>query len=160
MVLAGSATAGALCETGQRRVMGVSGRSLSDEGKGMGDPPPRPQQLMMATPYPHSPAYAGSRGVVGVNRGGLRFRAGQGILDKTPSASPGRSSRHRQGHGQASTGGLRCSASHNNRASGCGRLKAAFDPTGLIALRAWGRICYWEESRAWKQSEGGRFGGP
>ncbi len=45
---------------------------------------------------------------------------------------------------------MRCPASDNIAVADCGRLRAASDPTGLIACGAWGRICFCEESSVWE----------
>ena len=68
--------------------------------------------------------------VAGVSGAGYRDRARESIAGKPPSAPLGRGSRCRQKHGKAEAWGVRCPAPHNNKASGSGRLEAAFVPTG------------------------------
>jgi len=63
---------------------------------------------------------------------------------------------------RVTAGGLdkRAPTSANKRASGCGRLKAAFDPTGRIRVEPGTRSDRSKKAEPGNEVDSGRFGGP
>ena len=116
---------------GQRRLKGGTERSLSGERRGEGKPPPRPPHLKGR---PTSPLFREGEGPRGSGR---RY---PGRATETGRESPSRESRHRllsdevrgadRNVGRQSLGACAVLLHITTRSAGCGRLQAAFDPTG------------------------------